>query len=1622
MIRNRERMMQMAGIACLLCMGLILLISAGQLPRLRLLLEGPAFPYVHLVQPWILLGLTIAAAVIFGVLGRRRSAVERFCSLALLAGLLAVVSSALLPGRDAPAEVDRYRRTVAELEQVRAEVTELDPTLLRVAHAIRIDWRAGVPASNPAGAALFERISDWPGLWSKQSGLAALFPLRVVLWHEGQRVAWTPGADPATRGEATLPALGADPERAQELEILDTGRGGLLRRVVELEAGWLAELQLPVRGDELEPARKGFGLEIVAKADLPVRLDAEGEEVPDAVWIDERTELALRVTHSGPDEEWRPLDRRARLVLWAVTLWGLLALVTSSLLLGRWGPLLSLWTTRAVMAGAGYFRLAGSTVFGLEFPARPASLASLLDPAYFATPFLFGGLATAADALLTAALLFGTVAWLLQRRSGPSVEDAPAPSTPADRWSSGVGDGLALGILAAALLSALWVLTVRVADNSNARLIGEGVSLSSVTFWVMHTVLMLAGLGLLSIVPCLWRPRLRWSRRQASGRWTGTVVAALAAIATTAPWGGLGWKARVVLGLASAALYWIVPALHARPRWLRRLAWPLLLLVSVGWNYLSLSEVYDRAERAWLERKGELITESSEDWMLFLLQDTLKGMITAEPELASALPADDELWRDEAAYRLWEDSALRDLGYSCLVELIAADENEESLFATGQMRDFEFKVAGRSPWLDAAGVMPGPDWDLVFQIEDRIYVDGRETVLAGEGVRRGGRGWIRIEVPVKTDRLSSLQSTLAGPVWPSRGNYQPRAEVDRPILLLRGGPDGWRSADAVGYPDEQSEQKIRDLQSGRTTWAVLHVGQEDWLGRWERLPADWSEDGADEEGFLLGVRRPGVRAVLLDLSRLVLLNLLLYVVILGVIRFSRWLLVRGSATGSATGNRGKWSPGFQERFLAGYLLLGLVLLAVVGGSVDQVGRDRIRREARQQTLDGLELAVQQLRSLLVEQARSLAGSEYIGDLLLGHLAGQRPVGPFERQQGMVFDGDGTLLLDETLSDLSPREASDLLTAGRSAPLLLIQEEDRYYAATVIPIDLGGIWAAAEGTDSTEGVRHGADDQDGFFLYRQRLDAGLLRGLAELARGEATLRYDGRPIFASHPSDIFAGIEPLLMEPERMIQLLRHPHGPMVFDAGWRSFAYTGCQPLPAFGRDSQGHLLRRAQPAVLALAFPDRAREFTAQRRETVLFLAGLANLILLTALVLAWLLSWNIFRPLRLLLSATRSLGRGDFDAPLPEPGADEVGRLAGAFDLMRGELSSARDRLAARERFLTTVLDRVTVGVAVLDRRGELRTVNPAGREILAQFEPAGDEASRARQLQQRLGEAAEGGSRWSGELRSGDGRRTLRGAIAPLDLPGEGADTMLVFEDVTEFLQTKMMAVNAELARQVAHEIKNPLTPIQLSIQLLDQAWRDGHDQLDRIVRDTVSRVLEQVALLRAIAAEFSLLGRPGELEIEPLDFAAVAGRCVAAYADPTAAVTGEGPRVTIAEGPGALVLGHEDSLQKILGNLMQNSLDAAPEGTPARIDIDWVLGPESVTLRWRDHGAGIADEVADRLFDPYFSTKSSGTGLGLAICRNLADRMGGRIELGTPLEGAGALAELTMPRVQENGVDG
>lgn len=1532
---------------------------------------------------WPLWGLAAGLLMLAGIriVSRREVRLSWRLATGLQALLTAVWLGAVVGGAADPEAWAEARRAETEplLSELRAVVPRLPVAAdsLLTFHGDAADFR------------LADVQRDWSELWAAGDR----FPLALALWRDGERVRWQGDLEPFPTG--TLPVdrprveqgrdgwywVGATPvatglvEWQIRLAGPDDGPGEPFRMGGEVVRARIIHALEPGRGRWVGSARQGLWRDL----DIALETDTGDMELP---W--------LRLTVHVPSLLEERQRENARLALAGLLLCGALLVLVGRVRGGLAGTLVGLWATRLLWSVGDMTDWLATAVVGPGVAASPGHPASLLDPTYFASARWGGFFASTFDAILTGlvvALSAGLLELALRRRP---------ESRPTRAGRRGLLFALGYGLVVAALLRLLSELALEWVVNANPRLIGPKVPFQVASFWGLHLALVLVTVPFCALLAGVGETL----RRATVGRRLPLVLCGALAGTLLFEADGLVWW--MALPPLLAVLLWY-GSRRRSPRGApaRRLALLLPMLAAILWNYVSLSRAYDAGSRQWLLGKADEIVAEQDDFAWFLMEDLLReiagaGVTAANAPTAHAADAA-ELWRHWSAYELWRQVDLGSLRMPCLVEVLDEDGFSSSLFASGFFRDFGYQIVERSDWEAGRPLALGPNRasNHFLQTERRRYASGDELILRGEVERLGMGGWISLELPVRSWRTRTLRDRLAG-VEPSSGagGYTPRLEIDQPLLLMRRDQDGWRDTGGFDPPDRDAERILASLRSGERPWAVVRVDGDRYLSLWR-------EDTAGD-GFLLGLRLPEAGDRLLDFSRLLMLDLVVIGVLAGLMALARLPL-----------RRRRMAPfTLQERFLAVFLVLGLLPLLLAGSFIDRLSREWLEEGVRDEARAGLETAEVQLQGLLAEQARALAGSDYIADLLEQRLAEGRPVGPFGSRQAMIFDADGALLLDETLSDLDDDEAAALLEAARSSSLVLMRDAGGAYLGTLIPVDLSGFEGGAPVDDDALGPV--APRRNGWFLYRQRLDTDLLVGLGDVISGEAVLYAEGEAILSSHPGRLFSGATELMLEPAILTRLRRQPGNIHLEPLPGREHSWTGMLSLPAFSnRDGDRRMVRGEEPAVLAVAFSDRARDFVGQRERTVLFLAGLATLIFLTAAVLGLVLAWKIFDPVRVLVDATRRLAGGDFDAPLPEPGRDEIGTLAASFGTMRDELRETQDVLADRERFLARLLERVPVGVAVYGRDSTVLRLNPAAEAILneAFADAAATTDTRAAALLrgvQRQVAGAEG----SAELTT-PGGRTLRGRLAPLTAPDGQSNPMVVFEDVTEFLDNKRQALNAQLARQVAHEVKNPLTPIQLSVQFLQQAWRDGAGDMDGIVDRTVKQVLEQVELLRRIATEFSLLGRPDDLEKVPLDFAAVVRDVTGRYVVPGAA--GEGPHIQgLDDGDPPAVLGDAESLAKVVGNLMENSLQAVASVEALNVRISWVVTPATVTLRWADDGPGLPPDVADRLFDLYFSTKSRGTGLGLPICRNLLARMGGEIRLSNRVDRTGALAEVVLQR--------
>lgn len=271
--------------------------------------------------------------------------------------------------------------------------------------------------------------------------------------------------------------------------------------------------------------------------------------------------------------------------------------------------------------------------------------------------------------------------------------------------------------------------------------------------------------------------------------------------------------------------------------------------------------------------------------------------------------------------------------------------------------------------------------------------------------------------------------------------------------------------------------------------------------------------------------------------------------------------------------------------------------------------------------------------------------------------------------------------------------------------------------------------------------------------------------------------------------------------------------------------------------------------------------------------------------------------------------------------------------------------------------------------------------------------------RELEQHTRRVGQGDLSARLDVRSGDELGQLAASFNRMTKDLEQAQAQLV--------RAEKEAAWREMARQVAHEIKNPLTPISLSAGLLERSWNENSDEFGAILARTIPMIQRQVENMREVARDFyAFAGEHKDPRPVPL------GLLLEHVLDLNAAWADEcSVRLDVPDADGIFVYADPDELQRALLNLVANAIDAMPDGGDLRIRVE--QEDDNVIVELRDTGKGFDPEIADKLFEPYFTTRTSGTGLGLAIVRRVIEDLGGSVELVNAEDGPGAIARLTLP---------
>jgi two-component system nitrogen regulation sensor histidine kinase NtrY len=415
-----------------------------------------------------------------------------------------------------------------------------------------------------------------------------------------------------------------------------------------------------------------------------------------------------------------------------------------------------------------------------------------------------------------------------------------------------------------------------------------------------------------------------------------------------------------------------------------------------------------------------------------------------------------------------------------------------------------------------------------------------------------------------------------------------------------------------------------------------------------------------------------------------------------------------------------------------------------------------------------------------------------------------------------------------------------------------------------------------------------------------------------------------------------------------------------------------------------------------------------------------------LIALVITFLATWFGFRlargitgPIQELALATDRVAGGDLDVRLDFQSNDEIGLLVQSFnkmtaDLRHGqqelrqanlELQSSNTELDQRRQYMEVVLKNVTAGVISVDNQGNLTTVNKSAERLLriktskvlgrdyreivhAELLPM------IRDLLLELGGSGKDSIRRQITLPLPDSKLTLLVNVTTLrDENGEFIGTVAVFDDLTHLIKAQRMAAWREVARRIAHEIKNPLTPIQLSAQRLRRRYLDRFANDDKVFDDCTNLIISEVATLKNLVNEFSTFARMPASHPAPNDINEILSEALLLYRESHKAID-----FRFHPDPAIPVFNLDrDQIKRAVINLLDNAVGAIEKEGTIEIESGYNLSLQVVTVSVADTGCGIPPEDKPRLFEPYFSTKNSGTGLGLAIVASIISDHSGYIRV-------------------------
>ena len=528
--------------------------------------------------------------------------------------------------------------------------------------------------------------------------------------------------------------------------------------------------------------------------------------------------------------------------------------------------------------------------------------------------------------------------------------------------------------------------------------------------------------------------------------------------------------------------------------------------------------------------------------------------------------------------------------------------------------------------------------------------------------------------------------------------------------------------------------------------------------------------------------------------------------------------------------------------------------------------------------------------------------------------------------------------------------------------------------------------------------------------------------------------DGTTELISNP----AALPPPPAEKEVAEELQRHGSSRSVTNINGKLYA-QGWLALPAAQEKGKALFFRRPIPDNVArdAELIENARSkyaeltYAKQGLQTFFLITLLAAALLsiMLALVIALYFARRFIEPNLSLAEGAKAVAQGDFSQPRPVYRNDELGQLTRLFNHMTEQLAIAREaeelnriRQEAARHYLETVLESLTAGVITLDETGRLKTLNRSAENILGlplselsgsnwhDWPQSVPQYLLLTELFQNILATEHTGKPVQTAYTGGDEARILLAKATPLPADN-GGGTVLVFDDITLLVRAQKEAAWGEVAKRLAHEIRNPLTPIQLSAERLAWKLQDKLGEQDaQILARSTDTIIKQVAAMKEMVEAFRNYARAPALKLEKQDLNKIIEEVLLLYeagACTFDAVFSNIPAVMYAD---------TTAMRQVLHNIFKNAAEAAEEAAQPEVHIHTDNTDGKITLTVANNGKSFSKDMLANAFEPYVTDKPTGTGLGLPVVKKIVEEHGGRIVLSNPAEG-GASVKITLPALVE-----